>query len=439
MYNSQRLSKLNAQKADLAKKLTELRDKTNAQDGKLTDTQNIEWQTILSQGNELDKQIQTERDYLEFQASLEVLPKEEAETVINPQQKPKSKQLFSSFGEQIQAIAHAFKGGNVDSRLMEINAAATGAATSPLQDGGFLIQTQFSDEIWRMTNETSQLASRCMKITLGDGFNAIEIPVLKDANRTDGNRFGGVAVYRAGEASAVDYTKIKFNKIRMESSKLMALTAFTHELLRDAAAVESITTQAVSEEFAVVLDEEIFDGDGGQGRCLGYINSGSLISVAKETGQAAASIVPQNIVKMVARSHPRFRPNMVWLVNPDIDPQLHLMTLPIGTAGIPVYLPPSGLHASPDGMLYGKPIVYVETAETLGTLGDLTLVDLNQYALIQKEGLRVAKSEHVLFTSDQLVIRFTMEVNGQPKYDEAITPKKGSNTLSPFIALAARA
>lgn len=407
----------------------------------LSSEQQTKWGQLLEQKNVKEAALQREIDLHQAEKALATLSPQESE-MLEDQAKPSPKQspnLFRSLGEQIQAISEALRGGAIDHRLLEINAAASGAATSPLQDGGFLIQTQFSNDIWKITNDVGQLASRCMKITMGQGFNAIEIPILKDYNRTDGNRFGGVTVYRAGEAASVDYTKIKFEKVRMESSKLQALCAFTHELLRDAAAVESITQQAISEEFAVVLDEEIHDGDGGQGRCLGFMNSGALVTVSKETNQAAATLVPQNIVKMYARMHPRFLPNAVWLANIDINPQLQLMTLPIGTAGIPVFLPPSGLVSAPNGMLYGRPIVYVETGETLGTTGDLVLADLSQYALVQKEGLRVAKSEHVLFTSDQIVFRFTMEVNGQPKYDNAITPKKGSQTLSPFVALATRA
>lgn len=407
----------------------------------LNSDQQAKWSQLLEQRNQKQQALLRETEISETERALESLAGEdleiyEAQERANSQRSPK---LFNSLGEQMQAILAAIKGGSVDERLLRINAAASGAATSPLEDGGFLIQTESSREIWQNPVAVGQLAPQCAKIQIGEGFNAVEVPRLKDTNRTDGSRLGGLAVYRAGEAASVDFTKIKFDKVRMEATKMMGYAAFTHEVLRDAAAVESMTINGIKDEFSVVLDEEIYDGDGSQGRCFGYMSSGAKIQISKETNQPGLTVVPQNVVKMYARMHPRFRPNAQWHYNIDIEPQLHLMTLPIGTAGIPVFLPPTGLVSAPNGMLYGKPLVPVETAETLGTAGDLNLVDLSQYVLVYKEGIRVARSEHVLFASDQVVVRFSMEVNGQAKYDTPITPKKGTNTLSPFITLATRA
>jgi HK97 family phage major capsid protein len=408
----------------------------------LSSEQQTKWGQLLEKKNGIESALQREVDIHEADKALASIGGEEKE-LLEEQAKAaapkKSPKLFNTLGEQVQAAAAALTGGPVDPRLLEVNAAITGAGTAPLQDGGFLIQTQFADQIWQNVAEVGQLAPRCMKLQIGAGFNAIEIIKIKDQSRADGARWGGVQVYRAVEAGTVDPTKIKFDKVRIESSKMMALAYFTKELLRDASAVESLTRQAITEEFSVVLDEEIFDGNGGNGKCLGFMNSGSKISISKEANQPANTIVPQNIVKMYARCFPRFRANAAWFYNVDIEPQLHLMTLPIGTAGVPVFLPPSGLVSAPNGMLYGKPLIPVETAETLGTEGDLVLADLSQYALVEKEGLSIAKSEHVRFLNDEVVFRFTKEVNGQPKYDEAITPKKGSNTLSAFVTLATRA
>lgn len=408
----------------------------------LTSDQQNKWGQLLEKKNAVESALQREIDIHEADKALSALSQEEME-ILDERAKAtapkKSHKLFNTLGEQVIAAANAINGGVIDTRLLEVNAAITGAGTAPLSDGGFMIQTQFSDQIWQNVADVGQLAPRTMKLTIGAGFNAIEIIKIKDQSRADGARWGGVQVYFTAEAGTVDPTKIKFEKVRMEATKMMALAYFTKEILRDAPAVESLTRTAVTEEFAVVLDEKIYGGTGGTGAPLGFMNSGSKISIAKENNQAAASIVPQNIVKMYARCFPRFRANAAWFYNVDIEPQLHLMTLPIGTAGVPVFLPPAGLPSAPNGMLYGKPLIPVETAETLGTEGDLVLADLGQYALVEKEGLSISRSEHVRFLNDEIVVKFTKELNGQPKYDEAITPKKGTNTLSAFVTLATRA
>lgn len=422
------------------KKDMETLHKDNANNA-LSSEEQVKWGQLLERKNGVESALKREMDIHEADKQIAALGPEETE-YLDEQAKAmapkKSPRLFRTFGEQIQAATTALTGGAVDPRLLEINASITGAGTMPLQDGGFLIHTEFSDQIWTLMAQVGQLAPLCTHLTIGDGFNAIEIVKIKDQSRADGARWGGVQVFRAVEAGTVDPTKIKFEKFRIESSKMMALCYFTKELLRDASAVESLTTTAITEEFAVALDEEIYTGTGGTAKCLGFMNSGSKLTISAEINQKTKTIVPQNIANIYARCFPRFLANAVWLYNVDINPQLQLMTLPIGTAGVPVFLPPAGLTSAPNGMLYGKPMLPVETAETLGTEGDLVLADLNQYILAEKAGLSIARSEHVRFLNDEIVFRFTREINGQPKYDTTITPKKGTNTLAPFITLATR-
>jgi len=71
-------------------------------------------------------------------------------------------------------------------------------------------------------------------------------------------------------------------------------------------------------------------------------------------------------------------------------------------------------------------------------VGDIVLANLDQYLLIDKP-MQSAMSIHVQFLTDQTVFRFVYRVDGQPAVHSALTPYKGSNTRSPFVALATRA
>jgi len=65
------------------------------------------------------------------------------------------------------------------------------------------------------------------------------------------------------------------------------------------------------------------------------------------------------------------------------------------------------------------------------------LVDLSQYILIDKAGgIDIASSIHLKFDTDEVAFRAIFRCNGQPKWTAALTPFKGSNTLSPFVAVA---
>jgi len=164
-----------------------------------------------------------------------------------------------------------------------------------------------------------------------------------------------------------------------------------------------------------------------------------VVSVAKEAGQAAATLVTANIFKMWSRMWARSRSNAVWFINQDIEPQLMALDIPVGTGGMPVYLPQGGLSQSPFGTLLGRPVIPVEYAATLGTVGDICLADLSQYILIDKGGVEAASSIHVQFLTDETAFRFVYRVDGQPAWNAPLTPFKGTNTLSPFVSLATRA
>ncbi len=88
--------------------------------------------------------------------------------------------------------------------------------------------------------------------------------------------------------------------------------------------------------------------------------------------------------------------------------------------------------------LLGRPVVPVEYCATLGTVGDIIFADFSQYAAIEKGGIQTAVSMHVQFTTAEMAYRFLYRFDGMPTWDSALTPYKGTNTLSPFVALATR-
>jgi HK97 family phage major capsid protein len=162
-----------------------------------------------------------------------------------------------------------------------------------------------------------------------------------------------------------------------------------------------------------------------------------VISVAKETGQAASTIVKENIDKMWSRCWSRSRKNAVWLINQDIEPQLlaqpgdrHRRRARLSAAWRPV--------GAPYATLYNRPVIATEYNASLGTTNDIALVDLSQYTIVDKGGVQMATSMHVAFDTDEMRFRVTYRVDGRPMWHSALTPFKGSATKSPFVILAAR-
>ncbi len=348
------------------------------------------------------------------------------------------KRPFNSFGDFLMSVKNAgMPGGRTDPRLF-MNA-ASGMSEAVPSDGGFLVQQDFVVDLLNRTSETSILAARCTKIPVGANSNGVKIPAINESSRVTGSRWGGVQIYWANESDTVTSKKPKFRLLNLALNKLMGISYATDELLQDASALQAVTMNAFSSEMAHVLDDVILNGSGA-GQPLGILKSGALVTVSKETGQIAKTILFENIVNMWSRLWSQGETNAVWLINRDVLPQLFAMTLAVGTGGQPVFMPPTGISGQPYGTIFGRPVISMEQCATLGTVGDILLIDPSQYILIDKGGLDAQQSIHVRFIYDEMTFRFVYRVDGQPIWNVPLTPATGSsNTLSPFITLATRA
>lgn len=348
------------------------------------------------------------------------------------------KERFGSLGQQLSAVMRAgLPGGHADPRLFN----ATGLSETVPSDGGFLVQQDFTAELLKQVFQTGRLAAMCRRITLSGNANSMKINGVDETSRVAGSRGGGVRGYWIDEAAEKTASKPKFRKIELSLKKLIGLCYATDELLDDAMALESYIRDGFISEFGFLVDDAIVNGTGA-GQPLGVLNAGCLVSVAKESGQAAATVVAENVIKMQSRLFASSMTDAVWLINQNILPQLYTMSVAVGTGGQLVYMPPGGLSGSPYGNLLGRPVMPIEQCATLGTVGDIILADLkNGYILAEKGGIKSDMSIHVKFVYDESVFRFVLRLDGQPVRASALTPYKGgaSDTQSHFIALATRA
>jgi HK97 family phage major capsid protein len=362
-----------------------------------------------------------------------------------------SEKRFRSFGEQLQAVARAGmnKGQAQDPRLiwtpggMDYRASPSGANEAIPSEGGFLVQQDYSTELLSLMHDMGEVMNRVRRIPISANSNGIKLPAIDETSRANGSRFGGVQSYWANEADTVTSSKPKFREMDLRLNKLLAIAYATDEILQDSDALEAVLRQAFAEESVFKVEDAIYNGDG-SGKPLGILNSGALVTVTAESGQAAATIRTENVLKMWARTPIRSRKSLVWMCNQDIEPQLWTLTNPpqgstAGSATILLYTPPGvNGNASPYGLLLGRPVIPIEYAATLGTVGDLVLWDPQQYVMIDKNGVATAASMHVRFLYEEMTFRFTFRVDGQPVWRKPVTPFKGSNTISPFVALATR-
>jgi HK97 family phage major capsid protein len=401
--------------------------------------------------NEMDAEyVKNEKEIKKLEAlaarkqEAEAREAEEKKPVNTPRvtvKEPQNDKPFKNLGEQMLAVVRAGRpGGEIDPRLLQVQAGASGSSGANEgvpSEGGFLVQTDFTNEILKDVYETGILAPRCRKIAISANANGLKINGIDETSRVDGSRWGGVRGYWAEEAGTVTATKPKFRQIELRLNKLMGIYYSTDELLQDAAAMNSILTQAFSSEIRFKLDDAIVRGTG-SGQPLGILNAGCLVTQNKESGQVADTVVFENILKMWSRLIASSRANSVWFINQEIEPQLYSMVLSAGTSAVPVYMPAGGISGQQYGTLFGRPVVPIEHCSAPGDVGDIILADMSQYLLADKGGMQMASSIHVQFLYDETAFRIVYRVDGQPIRSSAITPFKGNNDLSSFVTLQAR-
>lgn len=346
---------------------------------------------------------------------------------------------WDSFGEMLQAVRHAASSPTPDRRLVSANdfnpqAAAYGLNEGVPSEGGFLVEQQTMAGLWQRAYENSAILDRLETIPIGPGFNGLKMNGINETSRADGSRFGGVQAYWRAEAAEVTASKPAFRQLELDLKDLMALYYATDQLLADTVALEGAVSRAVSSEMAFKLENSIINGTGA-GQPLGLLNSGCVVTITPETGQAANSIVYENLIKMWARMWAPCRQNAVWLINQAAEVWLMQMTLDVGTGGRPVFVPPGGASEKPYGTIFGRPVIPVEYCAAMGTAGDIILADLSQILAIDKGGLQTASSMHVRFIYGDNTYRFTYRFDAQPIWNSALTPYDGGDTLSPFLVI----
>ena len=345
---------------------------------------------------------------------------------------------FPELGDQMRAVMLRATQGIADPRLdPKENRAILGMGETIPSDGGFLVQKDFTEELFSLTHTTGAVSSRVRRLPIGPNANGLKMNAIDETSRANGSRFGGVQSFWMDEGQTKTATKPKIRQMEWTLKKMIGLMYATDELMQDTTALGGIASMAFAEEFAFQLDDAFINGSGA-GDPLGILNANALITVAEEGSQEADTVVTRNLLKIRNRMHPSSRANAVWFVHLDVEPQLHQLELDVGTGGIPVWMPAGGLSGAPFDTLFGRPVIPIEQCQTLGDKGDIYFADMMQYGVIEKGGIQAASSIHVQFLTDQMTFRWVLRTDGQSMWSSALTPKNGTTTTSPFVTLAAR-
>jgi HK97 family phage major capsid protein len=343
---------------------------------------------------------------------------------------------FTHRGDFFRAVAIAGRShGQIIDQRLTVHAAAptTFGSEGAGEDGGFAIPPEYSQSIYTLSLQDDALLP--LTDTTPVAGNSMVFP--KDETTPWGT--DGVRAYWQAEATAATATKPKLGTTTLRLSKLMALVPLTDELIADGPALDAYVTPLMARSIRWKTNEAILFGNG-NGQPQGAFKGAAAIVVAKDSGQATLTLSALNFANMIARLPPGAYAQAQWYITPDALPALFTLTL----GNYPIYLPTGGptvggIQISPYGTLLGRPLNVSQHAAAFSSQGDVLLFAPQWYRTIEKQGgMQTATSMHLYFDADATAFRTTFRVDGQPKIAAAIAQAKGSNTLSPYVQLAAR-
>lgn len=335
---------------------------------------------------------------------------------------------FSCLGEFLVTVRKACTDGIQNNFLVKTAGHMEEGEDS---QGGYLVPEQWADDILYVALEDSIVRGNGA-IVLGCKTDSLKIRKLVDTSRSS-NIFGGVNFYWLAEAAQKSASGVITNpalgELELTPHKLIGSCFASNELESDYANFGNFMAIAFGRAL-VFIEDDYFIWGNGVGQPLGFMNSGALITL---TRNAVTAFNWVDISNMVKRLLPDSWKRAVWLINPDSLDELFEATSSAANQAVVLDLA--------SNTLFGRPIIITEKAETVGVQGDLILADFGHYVIADREMTISASREtnvsDVGFLTDETFWKIVLRVDGQPLMSAAISPKRGANSLSAFVALSA--
>ena len=185
------------------KKLGDLRALCVAQNRDPSEEERAQASTFLDEVDELEAILASEirsRDTIDRVKGPDKEPERTPIDTRKDKQTRDNREHFASSGEFYQAVMRAGSPDKqIDPRLS--TRAASGLSESIPSDGGFLVETENSNELMKNVWSSGMILPRISKTTLSGNKNAMKFNGLDETSRVDGSRAGGILAYWAAEAA----------------------------------------------------------------------------------------------------------------------------------------------------------------------------------------------------------------------------------------------
>ena len=342
--------------------------------------------------------------------------------------KTADEKVYRSFGEQLFDIKKAGLGYGITPALEKSQRSILGMNTQDGSDGGYAIQVDFANRISESIVQQSEILNRVDRYQVSANANEVYVTMANETSTA--NVFGGITCSVVEEGAQIPSTKPALRQIRLGLKKLAALAYVTDEQMRDASFTGSLLERGFAIAIARKREQMIIEN---------VINNSGTTTIAKESGQSAATVVGKNFLKMRNALISTSRRNSIWTMHPDVMAELPEMYLSGAHTDKFIYMPENGISVVGYDRLFGREIIESDYCSALGTKGDVLYWNPFEYLEVYKGGVDTAMSIHVAFDTAQMAFRAISYVNGMCKYDAGVSLVNSSTPRASYVTLATRA
>lgn len=344
---------------------------------------------------------------------------------------------FSSFSEFVVAALGVKSPKGVDPRLRFVGDSPNIKSELGIGDvssGGALVPEEFRSMLLGLQLEGSMIRQRAMVLPMG--ATTINIPAVREVDRTGRTRFGGVRAYWTQAGENITRSQPSFKRVTLTAKSLKLLTGIENELIADSAITLGPLVADMFMETANWEEELSFLDGSGAGEPLGVFHSSALVSVSEtedDSGETGISL--SDIANMESRLLPQSDGSAVYYIHPSSRGELVMLT------NDQVQTWQQNLASGKPMTLMGRTIIVSEFVGRAQQNRQLALIDWSKYVIGDRQAFSFAMSTDSSFGDDMTDLRGVCRLDGQPWMDAPIRPYNGnddgSTDLSPFITLGA--
>lgn len=309
--------------------------------------------------------------------------------------------------------------------------------------GGYTIPPQFITELQTIAGEDAWVEPRCKQIPMNS--RTFDLPMLDimTAQSTGTTPYGGGILFQwQPESTTYAQTQPQFRQSTWTAWDLVGVTVSSNQLLADnGIGLDALLTQLFGWGINFYKQYAFLQGLGaGNSMPLGVLNAPATILQSRST---PGHFKLADAAAMLSRAQIRSWDTACWVMHQSVIPDLIQMVdnsssnrlvwvNPMGNPG-PTNQGPAAMKL-PMAFLNGLPIYFTECVPTLGTQGDVSLIDWSRYVVGNRMDMQIDVSPHVLFQSNQLMWRVITRVDGKPWLQAPIQDSQGW-VISPFVSL----